>query len=291
MNEHIYPPQNDNSGSGLKIPILFGIVIALLAANVYLFFQIGQVRTDVAKMRESILNEVSNLRETSTIDSQTSRRQVETIRAELEAARRQAEMAAGQAKVDATKRAEELARQLEESQRRVEQEVKREITEVQQTATAKIEGVTSEVGAVKQEVAANKTELEKTIESLKRVTGDLGEQSGLIATNARELAALKALGDRNYYEFNITRSKQPVRIADITIQLKRADQRRNRYTIDVVADDKKFEKKDRTVNEPVQFYTSKYRQPYEIVVNNVEKDRIIGYLSQPKVPATAARTN
>jgi hypothetical protein len=289
MNNYALPPQPER-GPGLKIAILFGIVIALLAANVYMFFQLGQVRTDVAKMRESILNEVSSVRETATLDTQTSRRQVETMRAELEGARRQAQMAAGQAKVDATKRAEELAAKLEESQRRVEQEVKREITEVQQTASAKIEGVSTEVGAVKKDVEASKAELDKTIENLKRVTGDLGVQSGLVATNGRELAALKALGDRNYFEFNIARSKQAMRIADITIQLKRADQKRNRYTIDLVADDKKFEKKDRTVNEPVQFYTSKYRQPYELVVNDVQKDRIVGYLSQPKVQATA-RTN
>ena len=86
-NVHYVPPP---TGPGLKVPILFGIVIALVAANVYLFLQLDQVRTEVGSMRESILNEVSNLRESSTVTSQTHQRRMESLREELEAARRQA---------------------------------------------------------------------------------------------------------------------------------------------------------------------------------------------------------
>ena len=74
-----------------------------------------------------------------------------------------------------------------------------------------------------------------------------------------------------------------MRIGDVLLQLKKADVKKNRYTVDVVADDKKVEKKDKGVNEPIQFYTSKARQPYEIVINEVKKDLIVGYLSTPKV--------
>jgi len=74
-------------------------------------------------------------------------------------------------------------------------------------------------------------------------------------------------------------------VGDVFIQLKRTDPKRNRFTIEILADDKKVEKKDKTVNEPVQFYTSKARQPYEIVVNEVRKDVIVGYLATPKVQA------
>jgi len=290
MSDPMYAPPSHEGGSGFKIPILFGIVIALVAANVYLFFQIDRVRTDISKMREAVQTELSNLREASSIDSQASRKSLETMRAELEAARRQADMAAGQAKEQATRRAEELARRLEEAQKRQTEEVKKEIGQVHQAAaeaSSRIGEVNTEVGNVKTQVAATKSELDKTISDLKRVTGDLGVQSGLIATNGRELAALKALGERNYFEFNLTKTKQPLRVADITLQLKNADQKRNRYTVDVVADDKKFEKKDKNINEPVQFYTTKYRQPYELVVNDIKKDRIVGYLSQPKVQASA----
>ena len=161
-----------------------------------------------------------------------------------------------------------------------------ELSEVKQATTAtsaKLGEVSSEVSSVKSEVASTKSELEKTIAELKRMTGDMGVMSGLIATNARELAALKALGDRNYFEFDLKKSKNPQRVGDISILLKRTDPKRNKYTIDIIADDKRVEKKDRNVNEPVQFYVSRARQPYEIVVNEVRKDQIIGYLATPKV--------
>ncbi len=94
---------------------------------------------------------------------------------------------------------------------------------------------------------------------------------------------LKALGERNYFDINLGKTKQPQRIGDILVQLKKADVKKNRYTVDIVADDKKVEKKEKGVNEPVQFYTAKARQPYEIVINEVRKDQIIGYLTTPKV--------
>lgn len=289
-NVHYLPPP---SGPGLKIPILFGVVIALVAANVYLFLQLDQVRTEVGALRESLLNEISNLRESSTVTSQTHQRRIESMREELEAARRQAAMAAGQAKLEATKRAEELARQLEAEQARqraeqekARQELSQSLSEVAKATDATKAGLSE----VKTEVSATKSELEKTIAALKQVTGDLGVQSGLIATNAKELAALKALGDRDYFEFDIKKTKQPVRVGDIAVKLKKTDQKKGRFTLDVVADDKVVEKKDRTLNEPLQFYVSAARQPYELVVNEVHKDRIVGYLATPKVKQPRAQT-
>jgi predicted amino acid dehydrogenase len=114
------------------------------------------------------------------------------------------------------------------------------------------------------------------------VTGDLGVQSGYIATNSKELALLKRLGERNITEFKLAKTKDPQRVGDIALVLKRTDQKKNKYTVEVVADDKRTEKKDKGVNEPIQFYVSKARQPYEIVVNEVKKDLIVGYLAAPK---------
>ena len=87
----------------------------------------------------------------------------------------------------------------------------------------------------------------------------------------------------NYFEFQLTKTKAPQKIGDVAVQVKRMDTKRNRYTIELIADDKKVEKKDRSVNEPVQFYMAKARIPYEIVVNEVRNDRIVGYLATPKV--------
>jgi hypothetical protein len=87
-------------------------------------------------------------------------------------------------------------------------------------------------------------------------------------------------------EFKLGKTKGPQKVGDIAVLLKKADPKNNRYTISVIADDKTIEKKDKTVNEPVQFMLSKASQPYELVVNDVKKDLISGYLAAPKVQQT-----
>jgi hypothetical protein len=286
---NVAPP----SGSDVKVPILIGSVVALLGANIYLFTQLNGVRSDLVDLRKTTLNEISSLKESSTVSTQTARRSLTTLKDELETARRQAQMAAGNARVEAQKHAEELAKRLQVEQARQEKasaQMKTELTEavtnVEKTATNKITEVSTEVGNVKTEVQSAKSELDKTIQDLKRVRGDLDGTSSLVATNGKELGALKALGERNYFEFNITKSKEPRRVGDVAVLLKKTDPKRNRFTIELVADDKRVEKKDKNLNEPVQFYVSKARQPYEIVVNEVKKDQIVGYLATPKVQTT-----
>jgi hypothetical protein len=280
------PPPPPSSGGGIKIPILFGAVIALLGANVYLFLQLDKTKTDVAGLKEAMTREISTVKETSSVTTAASRRHINELKDELEAARRQSAMAAGQAKVEAEKKAVELTAKLERETKAVQQQMASQITEVKQEASSantKIAAVSTEVGSVKTEVANTKTELDKTIADLKRTRGDLGEQSGLIATNYKEFLALKALGDRNYFEFTLPKEKTARRVGDIMLQLKKADAKKNRFTVDLTFDDKKMEKKDKTLNEPLQFYTSKARQPYELVINSIGKDTISGYLATPKV--------
>lgn len=279
-------PQAQSSGGGIKTAILFGCVIALIGANIFLYTQINALRVDMDKMQTAMIAEVGKAKDASSIQAAAAQRNLESMKEELEAARRQASMAVGQAKIDAMKNAEDLARKLEQQQKVVEQTLRTEVSKVEEKATAantKIGEVSKDVGDVKADLSSTKSELDKTIADLKSTRGDLGVQSGLIATNARELAALKALGERNYFDINLGKTKQPQRIGDILIQVKKVDQKRNRYTVDIVADDKKVEKKDKGVNEPVQFYTSKARLPYEIVINELRKDQIVGYLSTPKV--------
>ena len=283
MSDLHYSGSSDSSG--LKTAVLFGAVIALLAANVYLYIQVDQMRTDMAALRDSISTEVSGLRDASNVTSASARKTVEDLKTQLDAARQQANQAASTAKAEALARAESLAKQLAEEQRRQAQQVSSQISEVKETAqsaNARIDTVSTDVTAVRTEVTNAKSTIEKTIADLKQVTGDLGVQSGYIATNGKELAALKRLGERNYFEFNLAKSKQPVKVGDISVQLRRTDTKRNRFTIDIYADDKRVEKKDRTLNEPVQFYVSRARQPYELVVNEVKKDVIVGYLATPK---------
>lgn len=274
------------SGGGLKIPILFGLVLALLGATVYLYLQVDHLRTDMDKTRDSLADEIGKLRESSTVTTQSNRRTIEGLKDQLESARRQAAIQVGAAKIEATKHADELAAKLAQEQTRQHQQVTAQISQVQDQTTqanSKIGEVNTEVGNVKTDVAATKSQLEKTISELKRATGELSSQGSLIATNGTELAALRALGERNYVQFKLAKSKHPEKVGDIQLELKKTDPKHNKFTLDVLADDNRVEKKDRTINEPVQFMVSKATQPYEIVVNKVEKNMVTGYLAIPKV--------
>lgn len=282
-------PTPPGQGGGIKTAILFVLVIALIAATGYLYVQVAQTRSEMVQTREALLDEISKIHETSAVSTQTSRRSVESLKADVDAARKQAGQLAGQAKIDAEKHAEELAANLQKVQQEQAQKVSAVTAEVSQVkdqasaANTKISEVSTDVGNVRTEVASTRSELEKTIAQLKATQGDLGVQSGLIATNGKELAALKALGERNYVEFRLGKTKGPQKVGDISVLLKKADPKTNRYTISVIADDKTVEKKDKTVNEPVQFLLAKASQPYELVVNEVKKDLISGYVAAPKV--------
>ena len=280
-----YIPPPPPPSAGWKTPVVAAALVLLAGANVYLYTQIDHGRTEMAKMRDAMAAEVANLRDASSVTAASQRRHIENLKDELAIEQQRASRAAGQAKAEATARAEMLAKKLETAQNQMHQQISGEIGEVRQattTAQEKIAAVNTEVGTVKTDVASTKSELDKTIADLKSTRGDLGVQSGLIATNAKELEALKRLAQRNYFEFKLGKTKQPQRVGDIMVQLKKADPKHNRYTVDVLADDKKTEKKDKGINEPVQFYTSKARLPYEMVVNQVQKDLIVGYLSTPK---------
>jgi len=275
------PPPHGGTG-GMKTAILVGAIVAMLAANVYLYIQLDRLRTSTTKFQEQVLTELTNLRETSSVTNQTARRHIDSLKEELENTRRQASTMASQAKAEALKKADQIQAQLEAEQRKQQQQVTAELSQVKQNTDTQFAAVNTDVTGVKSQLGMTQSELQKTIADLKKVTGDLGVQSGYIATNGQEIAALKRLGERNIFEFNLGRSKAPQRVGDVGITLKKTDPKHNKYTIEVLADDKTTEKKDRTINEPVQFYTLKAKQPYEIVVNQVQKDKITGYLSTPK---------
>jgi len=276
--------------SGLMTALFAGAIIALVAANIYLYVQVDHVRSDVhdqmTKMHDSIMAEVASLRDSSSVTTASTQKHIDTLKEELETARNQARTLSSQAKAEAEARAEQLAKQIEAEQAKTTQQVRTEISGVKQTAetaNAKVADVSTDVGNVKTDLTSTKSELEKTIADLKSVRGDLGVQSGLVATNGSELAALKRLGERNYFEFKIGKSKQFQRVGDITLKLRDADPKKNQYSVDVMADDKLTEKKNKNLNEPVQFYTAKGGHiPYELVVNQVQKNLIVGYLSTPK---------
>jgi chromosome segregation ATPase len=150
---------------------------------------------------------------------------------------------------------------------------------VQQETTTKIDGITGDVKTVRTDLDATRSDLKATREEVANSRHDLGE---LIARNSTELAELRRKGERDYTEFEIAKSNQYNRIADILVQLKKTDVKRQKYDVVINSDDKDIQKKDRTANEPVTFLVGHDRVRYELVVNYVDKDRIRGYISTPK---------
>lgn len=145
-----------------------------------------------------------------------------------------------------------------------------------------VNGVKTDVGKVRDDVSATQSDLAATKAKLEHAIGDLNKESELIATTHDELELLKHKGDRNYFEFTLTKGKIPAHVATVGLQLKSVDPKKSKFTLYVMADDKKIEKKDKTINEPLQFYTGRDHHLFEVVVNTVEKNTVTGYLATPK---------
>ena len=226
--------------------------------------------------------------------------------AELNDAKQQnRELAAELRETDARLRVttDELAKSLGLTQKQLDQRaqaiIAREQADTQRLQTAEqqtaqqVTAVSSDVSNVKSDVGGVKTDLTKTqgdvstaLSQLESVRGDLSSTNSIIARNHDELVALEHRGDRNYYEFTLIRGqKKPV--GTVSMELKKTDAKRSRFTLDIFADDRVYEKKDRNVNEPLQFYSGKQPALYEVVVNSINsKNQISGYLSTPKSAPT-----
>ena len=147
---------------------------------------------------------------------------------------------------------------------------------------------TDDVNKLNGDVTGVRTDLDAAKGSIQMARSEMGT---LIARNHDEIDQLRRMGQRDYFEFTVQRKSGATKVGTIQIQLKDTNTRKNRYTINVLADDNSFEKKDRSVNEPIFFYTGGTRQAIELVVNKVTKSTATGYLSVPKATAaTSAST-
>jgi seryl-tRNA synthetase len=195
----------------------------------------------------------------------------------------------GMTKKELASRTGELQHQQQVASARIAAQAAEEKKDVGAVA-GEVGTVKTDVGGVKTDVAATKASLEATIAKLQGTIGDLGVQSGLIANTRGDLEALKHKGDRQYYEFALMKGAKPQAFSTVALQLKKTDLKKGKYTLNVTADDKTIEKKDKNQSEPVQFYTGRDHMLYELVVWSVDKNKITGYLSTPKnapVPVTA----
>jgi septal ring factor EnvC (AmiA/AmiB activator) len=153
--------------------------------------------------------------------------------------------------------------------------------QTQQATKANADDVTALGG----DVNGVKTDLDATKNNLQMARGELGT---LIAKNHDEIDELRRLGERDYYEFTISGKGNKSKAGNLMIELRGTNPKRSQFTLDLVVDDKRLEKKDRSIDEPIYFYTPGTRAPLELVVNTVAKDKVIGYVSVPKSQATTS---
>ena len=138
---------------------------------------------------------------------------------------------------------------------------------------------TDDVNKLNGDVNGVKTDLDATKNSIQMARSEMGT---LIARNHDEIDQLRRMGQRDYFEFTVTRKSGAEKVGSIQVELKETNTKKNQYTINVLADDKSFEKKNRSVNEPIFFYTGGSHAALELVVNKVSKTTASGYLSVPK---------
>ena len=263
--------------------LLAAIAVALVAAIAGLIwsFTLGSRLTaqqsELAEAKQQNVKLEARLRETD---------------ARLEVATDELKTSLGLTQKQLDSRAQEITAREERNEASAQRLASAEKQTAQQVTavSSAVTDVKTDVGGVKTDVAKTQSELASAIAQLTSMKGDLSGHSSLIARNHDELEVLKHKGDRNFYEFTLIKGeKKPV--GTVSLELKKADSKKSKFTLVVYSDDKQYEKKDRNLNEPLQFYSGKDPVLFEIVVNSVgaKNSSITGYLSTTKsAPAPAS---
>lgn len=258
------------------VTILFVVAFALVG---YLLYATYSERQDLRKAQEDASKKTVAM--AAELDKTNSR--IADLKGQLDVTSQKLGLTE-----DELARARGLAQSVKSEQQKSDAQLRQQIGAVQSDTTTKFGQMATQLNGTQTDLNNTKADLEATKNAMQSMKGDLGVQSGLIARNHDEVEELKRLGERDIFEFTLNRSaKGPDHVGPIQVQLKKVDPKKYKYTVNVVADDKVIEKRDRTAGEPIQFYVRGVRAPYEIVVFDVSKDSVKGYLSTPKSASAA----
>jgi hypothetical protein len=250
--------------------LLLGVAVVYVIASLYFIFDL-----------RGRLDKLDTAQKTAAAENAQLLKRLGITESSLKTAAQAQEVLAdkvGMTQKEVAARAAQLARQQREAEQRLSAETKQQVGAV----SGEVAGVKTELGGAKTDIATTRTDLEATKARLERVMGDLGVQSGLIAHTRDELEILKHRGDRNVFEFSLQKGARPVPVSTVSLQLRKVDAKKSKFTLNVIADDRTIEKKDRTLFEPLQFLTGRDRTLYEVVVLSADKNKITGYLTTPK---------
>jgi hypothetical protein len=273
------------------------LIFALLLAVVYLLIS-GHLdqKANLEKMSR-MSDELKALEKISKVSEATLNSQIVSLKTDLDGA----QQAVGHTKAEMQREAQRI----QEEGRKVKTElsaaiatkadtslVDAQVQAVKTDAENKFGQVNTEVGGVKTQVNTVKTDLENTrrdLEGTQRQLLDVRDTlSAAVAKNSSELSQLRLKGERDYVEFTLQKKNDITKVEDIRLVLSKTDEKKGKFDLRIMVDDSKLEKKDRAINEPIQFLVGHNRVRYEVVTNWVQKNKAGGYLSIPKDKALSA---
>lgn len=172
--------------------------------------------------------------------------------------------------------------------KQIREEYSKQIGEMESAVRAELaeKASSEELHSLSNDVSGVRTDLEDAKQSLGLARGELGT---LIARNGEEIAQLRRLGERDYFEFTLDKKGGREKLGNIVVELRGTNVKKGNFSVALYVDDLRLEKKNRSINEPIYFYTRSTRQPLELVINQVAKNKIVGYLSAPKTVQQSAR--
>jgi chromosome segregation ATPase len=278
-------------------PLKLALIVVLLLAVVYLFYDGSQnkkaTKSELARLSEQVQAlESNNKLGEANLSSQISSLKGEIVGTQEAVGSTKAELkkTAAQIQAEGQKTKHELSQAL--STKAESSQVEAQVQAAKSDAENKIGQVSTEVGGVKTQVSSVKADLETTrrdLEGTQRQLLDVRDTlSAAVAKNSGELAQLRLKGERDYIEFTLPKKGETTKVEDIRLILTKTDEKKGKFNLKVIVDDKQLEKKDRLINEPIQFLVGQNRVRYEVVVNWVQKDKAGGYLSIPKDKALSA---
>jgi hypothetical protein len=274
-----------SSGGGVKFVLIFLALAALAVGELFTVSRMNTVREQLTTQQNQLRDDLTGqLRDQishrlTTIERHNAQ-QLDAVKTELDAAAKRVGAQGGE-----LKRARTMVSQLQDQQQAQTEQLKQELA---QKADAQ------QVGALSQDVSTTKTDLNTTQKTVSTLAADLGmarsDMGNLIARNHDDIEYLRKLGDRDYFEFTLTK-EQPAKVAGVGLTLKKTNTKHYRFNVATMVDDMEVERKDCTINAPVYFYVNGSKKPYELVVNSVGSTQVKGYLSTPKgVTVVATRS-
>jgi chromosome segregation ATPase len=274
--------------------ILLGV---LLLAVVYLFYDGSQQKKTTQAELAKMADQIQSLETTHKQGEASLTTEITSLKSDLAGA----QQAVGNTKAELTKTAMRIQAEGQKTKAELSKaletkadsaKVDEQVQAAKSEADTKIGQVNTEVGGVKTQVVAVKTDLDNTrrdLEGTQRQLLDVRDSlSAAVAKNASELSQLRLKGERDYFEFTLPKKDQQVKVEDIRLVLTKTDAKKGKFNLKIMADDSSLEKKDRSINEPIQFLVGQHRVRYEVVINWVQKNKAGGYLSIPKDKSLSA---